>query len=231
MASYGKRIQITGKRWTTTREGQKSQEVHYRYEEKITALLEQIELTRTGYILLDAIESHPGGGTVTIQPPLAAVKRACYAGLQLHSKGGKLLKDAAVDFVPSSFGSACPGVGTSPEEVLFHELVHGMQTAQGVLDRSPIPKAPKMTDFSEFCAVTASNIFRSDLGRAGLRAGHEGRDAAVTLTDSAAYYAFFRTEIDRWFRIQPLFCRHVAHVPGLGFNPLRAAVSGKAARA
>ena len=105
-----------------------------------------------------------------------------------------------------------------------------MQTTQGVLDMSPIPKAPKMTDYSEFCAVTASNIFRSDLGRPDLRAGHDGRQAAVTLTDPAAYYAFFRPEIDRWFQIQPLFCRHVAHIPNIPFNPLRAAMNGKASR-
>ncbi len=229
MASYGKRINITGQRWNT-QGGQKTQEVHYRYEEKITGLLQQIEGTRTGYILLSAIETHPTGGNVTIRPPLTQQKRACYSRVQLYSKGGKMLRNADVDFVPSSFGSACPGVGTSPEEALFHELVHGMQTAQGVLDMSPIPKAPKMTDYSEFCAVTASNIFRSDLGRRGLRAGHDGRDAAVTLTDPADYYSFFRGEIDRWFQIQPLFCRHLAHIPNIPFNPLRAAMNGKASR-
>jgi len=226
VTSHGKRIAITGQRWNT-QGGRKTQEVHYRYEEKITGLLHQIESTRTGFVLLTVIETQARGGTVTIRPPLSYEKRACYSGLQLHAKGGKILRDVNVDFVPSSFGSACSGVGTSPEEALFHELVHGMQTAAGVLDRSPIPKAPKMTDYSEFCAVTASNIFRSDLGRPGLRAGHDGRDAAVTLTDSAAYYSFFREEIDRWFRIQPLFCRHVAHVPNLAFNPLRAAIGTK----
>lgn len=229
MASYGKRIDITGKRWNKEGE-EKTQEVHYRYEEKVTSLLQQIEGTRTGSVLLNAIETHPRGGKVTIRPPLSHLKRACYSKVQLYAKGGKMLRNAEVDYVPSSFGNACPGVGTSPEEALFHELVHAMQTAQGVLDMSPIPKAPKMTDFAEFCAVTASNIFRSDLGRRGLRAGHEGRDEAVTLTDPADYYAFFRQEIDRWFQLQPQFCRNVAHIPNLGFNPLRAAMNGKASR-
>ena len=220
MTEYSRRITITGKRWNEIG-GQKTQEVHYQYEEKVTALLDQIQSTRTGHALLMDIDAYASKGKVKIWPPLSQHKRACYATVPLYMKAGKILREADVEFVPSSFGNACSGVGTSPEEALFHELLHAAQTLHGVLDRTPIAKAPKMTDYAEFCAVTASNIFRSDLGRRDLRAGHEGRDAAVTLTDPADYYQFFRDEIDRWFRIQPVFCGHLAMMD-IPFNPLRA---------
>ncbi len=216
MKRYGRRITITGQRWST-QDGEKTQEVHYQYEEKVSALLDQIHATQTGYALLMDIDGYGGRATVTIWPPLSRDKKACFAAVQPHLRK----RDAEVNFVPSSYGSACSGTGTSPEEVLFHELIHAAQVLRGVLDLSPIPKAPRMSNFAEFCAVTASNIFRSGLGRPGLRAGHQGRDAAVTLNDPAAYYAFFSAEIDRWFRLQPVFCGNVAQMARIPFNPLR----------
>ncbi len=216
MKAYGRRITITGQRWNV-QNGQKTQETHYRYEEKVTALLDQIQTTPVGYALLMDIDGATRG-SVTIWPPLSQHKQACYAAVQPYARRRK----AEVDFVPSSFGSACPGVGTDPEEVLFHELFHAAQALRGVLDLTPMRKAPHMTDYAEFCAVTASNIQRSALGRPGLRAGHDGTDAATTLTDPGDYYTFFREEIDRWFRLQPVFCGHVAQMTRIPFNPLSA---------
>src|SRR5262249_29463059 len=137
MKSYGRRITITGHRWTM-QGGQKTEEVHYQYEEKITALLRQIESTRTGFVLLMDIDTYANRGKVTIRPPLVKDQRACYAHVGLYGgKAGQVLREADVEFVPSSFGDTCPGVGTSPEEALFHELFHAAQTIHGVLDRSP----------------------------------------------------------------------------------------------
>lgn len=228
--TYGKRITITDSRWRNDG-NRKTEEVHYQYRDKITGLLDLIGTVRTGHVLLMDIDTYAGGGKVTVMPTLARQQRACFSEVQPYKKGNRLLQQAEVEFSPSSFGSACSGVGTSPEEVLFHELVHAAQILHGVLDLAPLNKAPKMSNFTEFCAVTASNIFRSNLGRSGLRAGHRGRDEADTLTDPNEYYTFFRDEIDRWFRIQPIFCRHLAQMEDIPFNPLRAKVQSDRAHA
>jgi hypothetical protein len=154
-------------------------------------------------------------------PPLQKKVRACYAQVQPYLKGGKVASQVELEYLPNSYGDACSGVGTSPEEVLFHELVHLSQIVHGYLLETPIPKAPHMTNFTEFCAVTASNILRSELGRPGLRAGHEGRKEATTLTDPKDYYAFYKDEINQWFRIQAVLCGALSRV-NAPFNPLRA---------
>lgn len=218
--TYGKKITITGSRWQTTN-GQKTQEVHYQYEEKIVHLLDLMKNHKAGVALLNDIDWYKGSGKITITPPLASAKRGCGAGLKLYKKGDKMVRDNTVEFVPSSFGAACAGVGTSPEEALYHELVHAAQVIRGILSTKPIPKAPHMSNFTEFCAVTASNVLRSEMGRLDLRAGHDGTDMATTLTDPRDYHDFYEIEMDTWFRIQAGFCEQMARVAAR-FNPFHA---------
>jgi hypothetical protein len=222
---YGRHFTITGARWNTQGE-HNTQEVHYQYEPKVKNLLDQLRTIKAGQALFAEIES--GTGMITIRPPLRPNHRACYAGVTPYTKGGRLLNEMNVDFLPRLYGGSCPGVGTSPEEVLFHELLHAAQIIRGHLDMTSLPKAPHMSNFTEFCAVTASNILRSELGRPGLRAGHNGRDEAETLTDSKEYYAFYKDEIDKWFGIQQKFCRGLGRIDAT-FNPLRAKIAAEPA--
>jgi hypothetical protein len=219
---YGRKITIIGQRWETNN-NQKTQMVYYRYEEKIAALLDFLQTTQTGTMLLSEIETPAKGGKVKIMPPPSGRRVSCYAGVPSFKK------EAEVQYHPNQFGSACPGVGTTPEEVLYHELFHAGQIVHGVYDRSPVPKEPGMTDFMEFCAVTASNMLRSELGRPDLRKNHASRDAAKDLIDPEHYYNFFLEEIEKWFRLQPALCGHMAQMK-MTFNPLRSRQEAHRAR-
>jgi hypothetical protein len=83
---------------------------------------------------------------------------------------------ATVGFItkPADFKQA-PGVGK--DEILLHEMVHGLRQIRGTTDQHTPVDAPKMTTVEEFMAIVVSNVYRSELNRPGLRADHEGFSA------------------------------------------------------
>lgn len=95
--------------------------------------------------------------------------------------------DSKVHFSPTMFGygasGACARVaglpGSSPSQVLFHELAHAYRQANGAFNRRPtVGGSANYTDMEEFFAVVLSNVLTSDptysTGNRALRADHAG---------------------------------------------------------
>lgn len=70
--------------------------------------------------------------------------------------------------------SAFKGIGTKKDEILFHEMCHGMRQMAGTMSCAPTPDQPGYDTLEEFIAIVLSNILRSELGRPKLRKDHAG---------------------------------------------------------
>jgi hypothetical protein len=119
-----------------------------------------------------------------------------------------------------------------PPEVLFHELVHGLRVISGVVIADNVPEEWHMDNSEEFCAILATNIFRSSRRSNGLRYEHHFQDERdqckgyaslpADLSDSGAYYVKFKPHIVKWFSTQRDFCIALAKVEA-NFNPMATA--------
>jgi hypothetical protein len=83
---------------------------------------------------------------------------------------------AKVGFIPkpADFVRA-PGVGR--DEILLHEMVHGLRQIRGTTDSHTPADSPNMDTVEEFMAIVVSNVYRSELKRPGLRVDHHGFSA------------------------------------------------------
>jgi hypothetical protein len=224
MLTFGRKIEIDGSYYRTQVHRPAGELLQDRYEQQVMALLERLYRTSTGFALLLDITLDTGPDIVRIIPSKMGILgggpcRATESARPFQQPGSQ------VEFSPDNFvNRRCDaGVGSEPDEVLFHELVHAGHTLRGTLNaiaKMPV-RSSLMSNFAEFCAMTAANVLRSELRRAGLRSGHAGFYPALTLTKSKEYYDFFMQEIDFWFFRQPAFCGHLATVQAT-FNPLRA---------
>ena len=117
--------------------------------------------------------------------------------------------------------------GSGPGEILFHELVHTQRMLDGKFIRTTVPEHIHMDDFEEFCAIVASNIYRSERGFELLRSDHRGFQAIHgPRADQVEYYKIYQAEFERWYSSQPNFCRALAESPAK-FNPLRIAIASQ----
>jgi hypothetical protein len=82
---------------------------------------------------------------------------------------------AEVKFIaqPADFKQA-PGV--QKDEILLHEMVHGLRQMRGTTDFHKPADAPHMDTVEEFMAIVVSNMYRSEQKRPGLRKDHWGFD-------------------------------------------------------
>ncbi len=100
----------------------------------------------------------------------------------LNGKGGG--SDTIVSFTPAmwvksdvkgAFGAAnAAGPGIKKDEILLHEIVHGMRQMVGVMQCAATPDHPGLDTVEEFMAIVISNVYRSELKLSGLRADHRG---------------------------------------------------------
>ncbi len=83
---------------------------------------------------------------------------------------------AQVRFIakPADFKLA-PGV--QKEEILLHEMVHGLRQMRGTTDFSTPKDQPHFDTVEEFMAIVVSNVYRSEMKRPGLRRDHWGFEA------------------------------------------------------
>ena len=80
---------------------------------------------------------------------------------------------AAVGFITKAADfKQAPGVGK--DEILLHEMVHGLRQIRGTTDQHKPADSPDMDTVEEFMAIVVSNVYRSELNRPGLRADHHG---------------------------------------------------------
>jgi hypothetical protein len=80
------------------------------------------------------------------------------------------------------------GPAFDPDELLYHELVHAMNSVRGVL-RVTGRAATGFDDLDEFCAITLTNTYSAQTGRR-LRWDHQGHQLLpAALCNDAAFYA------------------------------------------
>jgi hypothetical protein len=155
-----------------------------------------------------------------------------------------MLSFAAQDWAPSSSDSL-----NAVDETLLHELVHAVRQTLGVEDSSPLSApfavlrkgdgtvsqlmtqstAYKPTkhsqiynDREEFAAIMITNIYRSEVGRPGLRRDHLGGNALLTypLTNPQNFLSVWRPQIVRICgEMGRALCDKLASVD-CSFNPI-----------
>jgi hypothetical protein len=94
---------------------------------------------------------------------------------------------AQVGFIakPADFVKA-PGVGR--DEILLHEMVHGLRQIRGTTDSHTPADSPNMDTVEEFMAIVVSNVYRSELKRPGLRADHHGFSALPAAQENPSVF-------------------------------------------
>jgi hypothetical protein len=121
-------------------------------------------------------------------------------------------------------GGVPPGSGAG--EILFHEMVHGLQQMEGKLVSDSVAENQHMDTFTEFCAIVAANVYRSERGFTSLRADHHGftklgkHTTGQDLTDPRTYASVYAEPLKKWRGLQPLFYGDLA-ASSARFNPLK----------
>ncbi len=80
---------------------------------------------------------------------------------------------AAVGFIPKAADfKQAPGI--EKDEILLHEMVHGLRQMRGTTDLHKPKDFPHYDTVEEFMAIVVANVYRSEMGRPGLRQDHWG---------------------------------------------------------
>ena len=85
--------------------------------------------------------------------------------------------DTVIRYHPDTFAPPSPcvsGPGATADEILLHEMTHGLRQMMGRSVRESINGNPGMDNYEEFVAILVSNIYRSERGTAQLRMDHHG---------------------------------------------------------
>lgn len=118
--------------------------------------------------------------------------------------------DTIVRYSPTTFqpGSVCStGPGATADEILLHEMIHGVRHMAGRAVREQVVGNPGMTNYEEFVAIVVSNIYRSERGLTQLRRDHAGFNVLNdATTDPAVFHTTYRTYFGHfWVEQQRLF--------------------------
>jgi hypothetical protein len=132
--------------------------------------------------------------------------------------------DVTVFFNPGMYadlGGPCPaGPGRSADELLFHELVHGMSTLRGRLATSMGGPAG-YSNLEEFAAVLISNIYSSETQRP-LRKDHDGYQLLKDpLTNDQTYFDTYKDYIDKVCVNHRELAVMLKKATGIAFNPFK----------
>ena len=170
-----------------------------RYELRILELIAKIGQMRTGLAVLRAIHRHahlsmvikPYMGSDVNAKAKPADKRAAtpkgrrFSGIgrRRDQRGTGLGSDTEIQFTPALFLKSPlktalnlpepPNLGGGgPEEILLHEMVHGLRHMAGWRIMRRVPFQPDYDTISEFYSIFVTNIYRSERGRKALRIDH-----------------------------------------------------------
>lgn len=119
--------------------------------------------------------------------------------------------------------------GFLSHEILHHELVHALRGLSGHRDMKPLTgRMAKFTQFEDFCAILATNIFQSDptnLRKSRLRVDHESFDPLPRkLATSFGYFTLgircYNMVANFCFQ-NPAYTKMLARVDAV-FNPIAA---------
>jgi hypothetical protein len=112
--------------------------------------------------------------------------------------------------------------GGRPDEILLHELVHALRMTRGLFFCTYLLE--DYDSVEEFYAILIANIYRSECGKASLRANH--RDFTnLADTDEARFYVKYKDKIDSFVDEPKMkeLCHSIAAVQ-CRFNPIRRAL-------
>jgi hypothetical protein len=129
--------------------------------------------------------------------------------------------DTEIRFSPNTFTApgAPTGPGARPDEILLHEMVHGLRQMKGRAIFEQINGNPGMDNYEEFAAIVISNVFRSELKIPQLRKDHGG---FLPLTGPDVVGASFKTTYQQYLNDMAIeqrqLCRNLRRVPS-AFNP------------
>jgi hypothetical protein len=140
--------------------------------------------------------------------------------------------DVTVEFTADmwGFGNQCsaPGgqPGSSPSQVLFHELVHGYRMMRGHFFNFPMTRSQKPYDNEEeFFAIVVSNVFIADtsnpFGSRTLRSDHHGFGtlaAAQSTNKGFLAHKNNRERLERFAKAEAKLVAALKSVKGV-FNP------------
>ena len=146
--------------------------------------------------------------------------------------------DVVVNFTPAmwvsndvkaAFGAAnASGPGVGKDEILLHEIVHGMRQMSGTSRCSTVPDNPGMDTVEEFMAIVISNVYRSESNLPGLRADHWGFASLGDNQNESDKFLNFNKDgaTSNYKRMQqlktehPELCSNLKKVPAK-FNPFQ----------
>jgi hypothetical protein len=129
--------------------------------------------------------------------------------------------DTEIRFSPGTFAApgAPTGPGAKPDEILLHEMVHGLRQMAGRAVFEQVAGNPGMDNYEEFAAIVISNVYRSEQGITQLRKDHTGFDP---LSGPEATLATFKTTYQSYLLDmgieQPQLCKNLRRVV-CAFNP------------
>jgi hypothetical protein len=217
------------------------------YENDVLGALDRLMKTMSGWAVLNDIYYAPSK-TMIIQPfhPTAKDPVNAYASpvdwnaatlkdtTVLNSDGSQPKpserrtgtgqgSDTVISFSSSVFGGvAAPGSnpGATPDEILLHEMAHGLRQMMGRSVREAVTGNPGMDNYEEFVAILIANLYRSEIGGPNLRQDHHG---FTPLSGPTANPATFKSTYSRYLNYMdietPRLCQNLRQVR-CAFNPL-----------
>jgi hypothetical protein len=211
---------------------------HYNFQ--VETIFQGILNRKTGQIIVQGI--HASGWSVVVKPYW---KNDCNAGTVGRPEMARGEINVLIGYSPDASCAVDPRSrdfqpGGTPEEVLFHELVHAFRIVTGQSsDRKMYPntflsaaamlKGLQEYDLEEdFFAVLIANIFSAETGRP-LRGGHHANEALPpALSSNKAFLA-----VEDYARLVRQFCvqhhsvsQELSRVPTT-FNPIKEVLFGQ----
>lgn len=214
------------------------------YENQVFDIIGVINRRQSGQAILAAIERQ-AGPTMEIQPyftkklyelPNASAEAKRFYPIGDHRRRDLHRFNTLIRYTPAHWGPLNPvnhllgiasgykGPGMEKDEMLLHEMIHGLRMMAGLNNRRShrrVPFQPKYDGFEEFFAILIANIYRSECRRAGLRRYHGGVSGNYNPSDEE----FLSTKLNR-MHIRQLRRQHKELFNDLmkvaaPFNPLR----------
>ena len=204
------------------------------YEKSVAQLFVQISGSTTGRAVLREIDRQ-APRTMLVEPLFETPNKSpnAYATPNDTQAARRHGSDTIVSFTPAHWrpNKITPtltglkywsGPGTLPDELLLHEVVHGLRHMGGFRMTRNVPFQKDYDTFEEFYAILIANIYRSELGKSDLRRDHHGFQTLVSIgiNNSTDFYNYRlnKQHLKKLRNQQPLFFADLTLVKA-PFNP------------
>jgi hypothetical protein len=218
------------------------------YENDVLAALNRLIKTYTGWCVINEVyyqrprqmlimpyHPTPERGTFNATAAATDTAAATLKGTVARDEFGQLPEpgsarvigtgagsNTVINFTPSIF-AGLPGAPTGPgattDEILLHEMVHGLRQMMGRSVRETVVNAVLMDNYEEFAAIVVTNVYRSEVRMPQLRRDHWGFNP---LTGTEATTAGFKSAYGSYLGYMdietPRLCANLRRA-GVAFNP------------